>query len=567
MAHQSHKINLLTNNKLPMSRPQIYQLMVRHFGNTNSTRKWNGTIEENGCGKFNDISVIALKAIRTMGFTHIWFTGVLEHASGTGYLNRPADPECLLKGVAGSPYAVRDYFDVSPDLAEDVENRIEEFKNLLDRCNSLGLVAIIDFIPNHVARSYCSDVKPEINFGNGDDTSKFFDRDNNFFYLHGEGDLVLPTGEYEPEKNQGRVTGNNASTWKPSVHDWYETVKLNYGHDFRNGPDASHLENLSEVPDTWKKMDAVLAYWQELGVRGFRCDMAHMVPVPFWKWLIEKARSRDKSVYFTGEAYDLDPAKLTYGNILHELLEAGYDSVYDSETYDMVKGIYEHGKWANDIDELLWDEQRLHGMLRYVENHDEVRIASPINWGGHGAKIGMPVTAILLGIGRSANLLYCGQELSEPAIGSEGFCGDEGRTSIFDYWSPPEIAKWVNGKLFDGGQLNAEQEQLRNWYSWWLNLMNEPAFAEGQIYGLNGVNLENPHYGRLDGETYSGHWLYSFIRYSAGQAYLVVANLNPDQTMHDVRINIPQEMSPITGIEGDYKIQQIAPCEVLAIKF
>ena len=233
------------------------------------------------------------------------------------------------------------------------------------------------------------------------------------------------------------MTGNNANTWKPSRNDWYETVKLNYGHDFRQGADASHLDcyadaNVDEVPDTWRKMDAVLEYWQNLGVRGFRCDMAHMVPVPFWKWTISRARKRDGDVYITGEAYELDPAKLSHGNILDELLEAGFDSVYDSESYDLLKAVYEAGKWANDIDDLLWDETRLHKMVRYVENHDEVRVASLSHWGGWGANVGKAASAVLMGIGRGPALMYSGQEVAEPADGSEGFCGDDGRTTIFE---------------------------------------------------------------------------------------------------------------------------------------
>ncbi|NJM37342.1 MAG: alpha-amylase, partial [Akkermansiaceae bacterium] len=156
----------------------IYQLFVRTFGNTNETRKINGALAENGCGKFFDINDAALSSLKEMGFTHLWLTGVLEQASGTAYPARPADDPDILKGIAGSPYAIKDYFDVCPDYAVDPEKRLEEFKELLGRCAAHGLKVIIDFVPNHVARSYKSDVRPEFSFGRDDDRSVFFDREN-----------------------------------------------------------------------------------------------------------------------------------------------------------------------------------------------------------------------------------------------------------------------------------------------------------------------------------------------------------------------------------------------------
>ena len=153
------------------ARPVIYQLLPRLFGNTNETRKTNGTLAENGCGKFSDIDAPALGSLAGMGFTHLWLTGVLEQASGTAYPDRPADDPDILKGIAGSPYAIRDYFDVCPDYADDPAKRLDEFKALLDRCEAHGLKVLIDFVPNHVARSYGSDVRPELSFGADDDSA------------------------------------------------------------------------------------------------------------------------------------------------------------------------------------------------------------------------------------------------------------------------------------------------------------------------------------------------------------------------------------------------------------
>ena len=539
-------------------RTRIYQLMVRHFGNTNETRKRNGSMEENGCGKFADIDDLALKSLKDMGFTHLWLTGVLEQAGGTAYPGRPADDPDILKGRAGSPYAIRDYFDVCPDYAVNPEKRLAEFRALLRRCGNHGLKPLIDFVPNHVARSYESDVMPELSFGRDDDRSVFFKRDNNYYYLGnihpgGGPPLKLPTGDrpgcdglFAPEKESGRVTGNNVVSWAPTIHDWYETVKLNYGHDFATGRDTTHLPgpeaHPDSVPDTWRKMDAVLEFWQGMGVGGFRVDMAHMVPLEFWRWALARARKREPDVLFVAEAYDNDPAKLTNGNVLDELLKCGFDAIYDDPTYDLIHKIYEGPKWANDIDALTHTGERHNASLRYAENHDEIRLANPKHWGGFGMKVGRPVSAILFGIGGGPVMVYNGQEVGEPALGSEGFSGDDARTTLFDYWSLPALAKWVNGKRYDGGRLSDEQMELRGWYTKLLSVCTEPAMTKGWFYGLNSANLNNPLFGKVAPDTSGGHWLYAFLRSERradGQSFLVVVNLHGTETMRGVTVLIP----------------------------
>ncbi|MBA2585879.1 MAG: hypothetical protein H0U99_05285, partial [Chthoniobacterales bacterium] len=483
---------------------RIYQLFVRLFGNTNGTRKPNGTINENGVGKFSDINESAIASLKQMGFTHIWLTGVLQQATGTDYsqIGAPADEPDLLKGLAGSPYAIKDYFDLCPDYAQKPAERLPEFRALLERLHSAGLKAIIDFVPNHVARCYSSDVQPDLHFGSkgqegrGDDITKFFDPGNNFFYLTPGSDgppLRLPTwkdgqplsatcqlagqncdGFFEGERDLGRVTGNNVTSWTPQLGDWYETVKLNYGFDFsdptqkrREYPHAGAPDKA--VPDTWVKMDGVIDYWQSVGVDGFRCDMAHMIPPEFWSWEIERARSRRPDVYFMAEAYDDDPAKVPgsdpivaglnhgRGNVMFGLLNAGFNAVYGAPVYRALKKIYDGPGWANDIDDAVGDEFIFHNSVHYAENHDEVRLAASSQWGGHGMKVGRPVAAILYGISRGPVLLYNGQEVGEPGAGREGFGGDDARTSIFGYWSMPELVKWNNDHTYDGAGLSGEQ--------------------------------------------------------------------------------------------------------------
>ncbi len=549
-------------------RPAIYQLMVRTFGNTNETRKISGTIEENGCGKFSDINHTALCELKKMGFTHVWLTGVLEQASATDYPDRPGDDPAILKGLAGSPYAIKDYFDVCPDYANDPDKRLAEFKALLERCDSMGLKVIIDFVPNHVARSYQSDVRPELSFGEGDQTDKFFDRDNHFYYLQEESagggppvKLPLPDSHelvpFMAEAEFGRVTGNNAITWSPSVYDWYETVKLNYGHDFTKARDTSHLPAhnapASEVPRTWQTMDEILKYWQDMGVSGFRCDMAHMVPMEFWAWAVRNCRKRDSEVFFMAEAYDNDPAKVCAGNVLDKLLRVGFDAVYDDPVYDVMEGIYDDGKWANDLDVHTFTGARFHKSLRYAENHDEVRLANRDVWGGHGMQIGKPVSAVLFSMGSGPIMLYNGQEVGEPADGDAGFGGGNARTTIFDYWSMPEFCKWVNGGKYDGEKLSDEQRSLRDWYGKLIRVTQAKAFTAGCFFGLNHSNKTNPNYGRLDGETVSGHWLYAFLRRcsKSGNAFMVVANLHPSQSMDEVKVCIPEDARMFIGHSMD----------------
>ena len=558
---------MMTTNIPPhrSPRPVIYQMLPRLFGNTCGTRKLHGTMEENGVGKFADIDTAALTSLREMGITHLWLTGVIEQASGTAHPGRPADVPDILKGLAGSPYATRDYFDVCPDYASDPARRIEEFRDLVGRCHGHGLRVIIDFVPNHVARSYGSDVRPELSFGEGDDRSVFFTRDNHFFYLNDEHPgggppLRLPTAEmpgcdgwFAPESEFGRVTGNNAVTWAPSIHDWYETVKLNYGHDFTTGRDTSHLPGpdaaAADVPRTWRTMDEILAYWQGLGVDGFRVDMAHMVPMEFWAWVVRRCRERAPDVFFAAEAYDNDPQKLTDGHVLDELLHAGFDAVYDDPIYDVLEAIYDEGKWANDLDDLTFTGARFHRSLRYAENHDEVRLANPTTWGGLGMEVGRPVSAVLFAMGRGPLMIYHGQEVGEPAIGAEGFCADNARTSIFDYTSMPEFMKWVNDGKYDGGGLSRAQRELRAWYAALIHATATRPFTHGDFYGLNHANQGNPAFGRVEGDPVSGHWLYAFLRHDAGtgESALVVANFHPERTLENVTIQIPGHAQKYLG--------------------
>src|ERR1700744_1903454 len=294
----------------------IYQLLPRLFGNTKQVNKFYGSIEENGVGKFNDINDQALQGFKKMGFTHVWFTGVIEHATMTDYSAfgiKPDDPD-VVKGRAGSPYAVKDYYDVDPDLAVDVKNRMTEYQDLINRTHQNGLKVIMDFVPNHVARTYGSEVKPENvrGFGQGDDKNKAFNPKNGFYYSPGQ-QFVVPQG-YNPGGNElqstlkdgkfdefpAKATGNDVFSPWPSINDWFETVKLNYGVDYMGG----HHAYFDPVPPLWNKMYDILYFWSEKGIDGFRCDMVEMVPFEFWGWLIPKLKTAFPQLIFIGEAYN-----------------------------------------------------------------------------------------------------------------------------------------------------------------------------------------------------------------------------------------------------------------------
>lgn len=555
---------------------RIYQLFVRLFGNTNETRKPDGTLAENGTGKFADINETALASLKEMGFTHLWLTGVLQQATSADYsaIGLPADDPDLLKGLAGSPYAVKDYFDVCPDYALNPAQRMDEFRALLARIHAAGLRALIDLVANHVARSYNSRVMPDCNFGANDDKTKFFDPQNNFYYLTPGSDgppLRLPTvregvpvsptckvagmrcdGLFDGEKDFGRVTGNNAASWTPGIHDWYDTVKLNYGWDFTTRHRALPRPGADDlpIPDTWKKMDRILEYWQAMGVDGFRCDMAHMVPPEFWAWAIGRACARKPDVFFVAEAYDNDPAKVTDGNVMPELLRAGFDAVYDDPAYKVLKRIYDGPSWANDIDTARGDDFVFHRSLRYIENHDEVRLASNGNWDNIGMEVGRAVCGILYGLARGPVMLYNGQEVGESASGAAGFCGDNGRTTIFDYWSMEELARWVNGHRYDGGGLSEPQKALRAFYKRLLTLAGEPAFRDGAFFPLNPANNRNLQFGAVGGEPAGGHWMYAFLRFdpASGQRFLVVVNLHKEIAFQNARVRVPPEALDFMGI-------------------
>ena len=500
----------------------VYQLFTRLFGNIDTTNKIYGTIEENGVGKFNDINTKALKELKKLGITHVWYTGAIEHAVLTDYTKYgiPLDDADVVKGRAGSPYAVKDYYDVNPDLAESVQDRLKEFQELVDRTHKNKLKVLIDFVPNHVARSYGSDVKPQgiKDLGEDDDTSVRFSPNNNFYYLPERSFQVpsdyLPLGEYDFPTKDGKfdelpakATGNDQFTEAPSKDDWFETVKLNYGIDYEN----LHSEHFDPIPDTWLKMFDILKYWTDKGVDGFRCDMVHMVPVAFWHWVIPKIKKVNPEVLFIAEIYEAH----RYGDFI---FHGHFDYLYDKVgLYDMLRAIIQ-GQASTDQLTDIWKSQEgiSQYMLRFLENHDEQRIASP-HFAGDPVKA-IPAMVVSATMHTGPVMIYFGQEVGEPADGVAGFSGDDGRTTHFDYWGVPEHQKWLNGGKFDGGQLSKDQKKLRKFYEDLLNYAHKSlAISQGDFYDLHYYNRTHEFNG------YSNQ-VYAYLRHSGSEQILVVVN-------------------------------------------
>lgn len=499
----------------------IYQIFTRLFGNKTTACIENGKLEENGCGKFCNFTPAVLKRIKDMGVTHVWYTGVIRHASATDYSKYgiPCQNPDVVKGKAGSPYAITDYYDVDPDLASDVERRMEEFEALVERTHKAGMKVIMDFVPNHVARQYRSICRPEgvRDLGEDDNKGMHFSTGNNFYYCPGcaldlsdvisSADLCDHTYMECPAK----ATGNDHFGNRPGRNDWYETVKLNYGIDYCDAGGRSY--HFDPIPDTWNKMTDILLFWAAKGVDGFRCDMAEMVPAAFWAWATDKVKYRFPDKIFIGEVYD--------PNQYRNYIGAGFDYLYDKVgMYDCVRDVICGRRMASDIT-YMWqatDDIRSH-MLYFLENHDEQRIASEF-FAGDGKK-GVPGLIVSALMQKNPFMVYAGQEFGERGMDKEGFSGVDGRTTIFDYWTVGTLYRgFVNRR-----KQTVAEKQLYDIYKKVLGIaVKEKAVAEGEFFDLMYVN------GHIADKQYA------FIRKADNELLLVVTNFSDKSVVADVVI-------------------------------
>ncbi|GHU87715.1 alpha-amylase [Bacteroidia bacterium] len=505
----------------------IYQVIPRLFGNTNTTNKPNGTIDENGSGKLADFSKKALTEIKKMGYTHIWYTGLIEHATKTDYSEQGIvkDHPAVVKGMAGSPYAIRDYFDIDPDLSIRVSERMQEFESLIERTHQAGLKVVMDFVPNHVARQYKSDVKPKgiHDLGENDNPHTSFDINNNFYYIPGQElspdfDLSDHNG-IKYEEYPAKATGNDRFDAHPGIYDWYETIKLNYGIDYLGG----YHRHFNPVPDTWHKMLQILLFWASKKVDVFRCDMAEMVPVEFWGWVIPQVKKKYRTINFIAEIYNPDAYRAF-------IFDGKFDYLYDKVgLYDTLRGIIRGEQSAAAITH-CWqslDDIR-EKMLYFLENHDEQRIAS--DFFASNPKKAFPAMIVAAALYTNPVMVYFGQELGERGMDTEGFSGKDGRTSIFDYWSVESFRKWYNDGQFGTKNLTKEQKEIRSFYDRLLNLCNEEkAISNGVSYDLMYANYNNP---KLNPEKQ-----FAFMRQSGKEILLIIANFDDKDVC--IAVNLP----------------------------
>ncbi|MGN0233436.1 MAG: alpha-amylase family protein [Bacteroidaceae bacterium] len=514
----------------------IYQVLTRLFGNDLTARIPGGTKEENGCGTLAHFSEKALCEIRSLGATHVWFTGLIEHATQTDYSawGIGTDSPRVVKGKAGSPYAIKDYYDVDPDLATSVPQRMKELESLIRRTHKAGLGFIMDFVPNHVARQYHSDAAPggTEDLGEGDDTGQAFSPQNNFYYLPGEPlHLDNITGSKAPYSEMpARVTGNDCFSAWPGANDWYETVKLNYGIDYRDG--GRH--HFSPRPSTWEKMLDILLFWAAKGIDAFRCDMAEMVPVEFWEWAIGKVKESHPDILFIAEVYN--PA--LYRDYVHR---GGFDYLYDKVgLYDALRAVTRHEASAQCLTR-CWqqvDDIRSH-MLHFLENHDEQRLASEF-FAGDARRGRAPLLVSAL-MDNCPMMIYFGQELGERGMDAEGYSGCDGRTTIYDYWTIDTISRWRDGGTFSGKKLTGDEKRLREFYARVLALRESmPVLRAGRFYDLM---YANPHL----------HRQYVFARQLEHEVLLVIANFD-EQEAH-VSVNLPLEFFRFMGVEGQANVR------------
>lgn len=494
----------------------IYQVFTRTFGNKNLTRKKGGSYDENGAGKMNDINAQVLRQVRGLGITHIWYTGVIRHATATDYTAYaiPRQHPSVVKGRAGSPYAIADYYDIDPDLAEDVARRMEEFRALVRRTHVAGLKVIIDFVPNHVAREYRSICKPQgvRDLGQDDDTSKHFDPQNNFYYCPGAAlEPAFDLGGYE--ERPARCTGNDCFHPHPGVNDWYETVKLNYGVDYTGG--GSH--HFDPIPSTWTKMVDILLFWAAEGVDGFRCDMAEMVPTAFWSYASQRLKTAHPEAILIGEVYN--PA------LYRAYIASGFDYLYDKVgMYDCLRGVVCQQRAASEIT-VQWqatDDIR-DRMLYFLENHDEQRIASDFFCGD--ARKALPAMMVSAWLRTNPVMVYAGQEWGERGMDHEGFSGVDGRSTIFDYWTVQAVYQGY----FDRSSLGGDQRQLESDYQQILRLANEEkALREGELFDLMYANAPSP--------SFDPRRQYAFLRKKDDELLIVNVNFSADHRTTQIRI-------------------------------
>ena len=479
----------------------IYQLLPRLWGN----------------GRFSGIDSESLAYFKSLGTDYLWCTGVIRHATTRSDAGcTPSHPQ-IVKGDAGSPYAVTDWYDVNPYLADDPQARMAEFVSLVDRIHGAGMKVLIDFIPNHVARDYYSNSAPAgvRSLGKDDNPTVHWAPENDFYYYPGQA-LQLPEVYTGPSfyEYPAKASGNCFSP-KPAITDWYETIKLNYC-DFHTG--------------TWDKMLEVVLFWASKGVDGFRCDMVELVPPQFMRWLIASVKEKYPGTTFVAEVYEKEKYRMY-------LEEVGFDMLYDkSGLYDTLRAVTCSNASAKGI---TWNWQFLGDlqprMLNFLENHDEQRVASDFFCGSPAR--GYAALAVSLLLNDAPFMLYFGQEIGERGMDSEPFSGCNGRTSIFDWWTVASLQRLMAQIKSGDGLLEGEKEVLER-YKALLALSKTPAFASGKTYDLCYCQ---------DSGNFNTDRHFAFLRSDGKTCHLVLANFGERA---EITVRIPAKALEYLGVKA-----------------
>ncbi|MBQ8062046.1 MAG: alpha-amylase [Bacteroidales bacterium] len=479
----------------------VYQMLPRLWGNS----------ADELCGKFSKVDEATLAYLRDeLGVSHIWYTGIIRHATTYSCEGCPASFPSIVKGAAGSPYAIVDYYDVNPYLADNPSERMSEFESLLNRTHSSGLKALIDFVPNHVSRDYGKSG----GLGMGDDPSVHWRPENDFYYYPGQ-PLVLPASAGDYYENPAKASGNCFSPF-PGKNDWYETIRLNYC-DFHT--------------PTWDKMLSAVLFWCAKGVDGFRCDMVEMVPWQFMKWLIERVKSKYPGVIFIAEVYQKDLYR-------HYIDTVGFDFLYDkSGLYDTLRSVVEGKGTAQAI---TWNWQMLGDlqprMLNFLENHDEQRFASNF-FGRDASRTPAPLCTSML-FNTAPFMIYFGEEIGERGMDSEGFSGLDGRTTIFDWWSVASIRRLYE-YIHGNDVLEPKEKETLEVFRKAASLAAEPAVAIGRTFDLGYCNHTS------NGFDPDHH--FAFMRGDGERVLLFLCNFSNSDA--SVEIFIPEEAVRFFGMK------------------
>ena len=541
-----------------MGKPIIYQMLPRLWGNDCKTPIKNGSLVENGTGKFSDIDTNTLDYLKWLGCSHVWYTGIIRHStqeSEQGCV--PSHPQ-FVKGKAGSPYAICDYYDVNAYLADEPDKRMEEFEDVVKRTHEHGLKVIIDFVPNHVARDYGRNglLPGHSVLGGEDDKSVHWSPDNDFFYYPGESlklPSICPAGIDPYVEMPAMATGNNCYNPSPGINDWYETVKINYCD--------AHTR-------TWDKMYDIIGYWASKGVDGFRCDMVELVPPQFFKWLIAKIKGEHPDLIFIAEVYKKD----LYGEYIRNV---GFDYLYDkSGLYDTLRTVVERNVSEDNMPVELWQSatgitrnwQCLGDlqpyMLNFLENHDEQRFGS--DFFGCRAQDTMPALAVSLMLNTAPFMIYFGEEVGERGMDTEGFSGTDGRTTIFDWWSIPAVQrlrkiiktgayKKTDVKALVKAGLEEGEAELFVRFSQAMRLSaTDPAITSGTTYDLNYCNTQS--------EGFDKDKHFAFLRDFEEHTLLIVANFSEKDAQ--MQLSIPEHAFEWMQIERSDTLYPGMPVDV-----